>query len=39
MAMQKILVVDDSPMNRELLDEILKDDYQVVTAEDGMCAL
>ena len=37
--MQKILVVDDSPMNRELLDEILKDDYQVVTAEDGMCAL
>ena len=25
--MQKILVVDDSPMNRELLDEILKDDY------------
>lgn len=37
--MRKILVVDDSPMNRELLCEILDSDYQVVTAEDGMCAL
>lgn len=37
--MQKILVVDDSQMNRELLCEILNSDYQIVTAEDGMCAL
>lgn len=37
--MQKILVVDDSAMNRELLCEILNSDYQIVTAEDGLCAL
>lgn len=37
--MQKILVVDDSEMNRELLCEILNSDYQVITAEDGVCAL
>jgi ppGpp synthetase/RelA/SpoT-type nucleotidyltranferase/CheY-like chemotaxis protein len=37
--MQKILVVDDTEINRELLHEILKDDYMVVTAEDGEQAL
>lgn len=37
--MQKILVVDDAEVNRELLFNILKDDYQVETAEDGEKAL
>lgn len=37
--MQKILVVDDTEINRELLQEILKDDYMVETAEDGEQAL
>lgn len=33
--MQKILVVDDAELNRELLHEILKDKYEVEMAEDG----
>lgn len=33
--MQKILIVDDEEVNRELLREILKEDYEVETAEDG----
>lgn len=37
--MQKILIVDDVEINRELLQEILKDDYEVETAEDGEQAL
>ncbi len=37
--MQKILVVDDAELNRELLREILKDDYQVDEAENGEVAL
>ena len=31
--MQKILVVDDAEWNRELLHEILKDEYMVEMAE------
>ena len=37
--MQKILVVDDAELNRELLHEILKDEYTVEMAEDGEQAL
>ena len=39
MDMQKILVVDDAELNRELLHEILKDEYTVEMAEDGEQAL
>lgn len=37
--MQKILVVDDAAINRELLCDILENDYIVETAEDGEEAL
>ena len=37
--MQRILVVDDAKMNRELLCDMLKDEYQVETAADGREAL
>ena len=32
--MQKILVVDDAALNRELLRELLADEYLVDTVED-----
>ena len=35
----KVLVVDDSKFNRELLGEILKDSYEVVEATNGKDAL
>ena len=37
--MQRILVVDDAELNRELLCEMLKDEYMVEIAEDGDEAL
>lgn len=37
--MQRILVVDDAEMNRELLREILENDYMVEMAADGEQAL
>jgi putative two-component system response regulator len=36
MAGEKILVVDDIKINREILAEILQNDYQVVQAGDGI---
>ena len=36
---QKILVVDDTPENIQILVETLKDDYQVVAATNGYKAL
>lgn len=33
--MQKIMIVDDAELNREMLYEILKDEYAVDMAEDG----
>ncbi len=30
-----LLIVDDSLMNREILSEMLKDDYDIIEAEDG----
>ena len=35
----KILVVDDALMNRDILKEILKDTYDILEAEDGKSAL
>lgn len=32
---QKILIVDDEKMNRELLTDLLKDDYQIMVASSG----
>ena len=37
--MQKILVVDDAEINRELLREFLEADYVVETAENGEQAM
>lgn len=39
MEKQKILIVDDSAMNRMLLEDILEEQYDVMEAEDGMQAL
>ena len=35
----KILVVDDAELNRELLQDILQDVYEVVMSEDGEQAI
>ena len=35
----KILIVDDSYINRELLKEMLKDEYDILEAENGKIAL
>lgn len=35
----KVLIVDDSELNREILIEILQDDYDTVTCNDGKQAL
>ena len=35
----KILIVDDDPLNLEILEELLGDDYDLVTAETGEEAL
>lgn len=35
MEKQKILIVDDSEMNRDLLIDILEDQYDIVEAENG----
>ncbi len=36
---QKILVVDDSEMNRSILDDMLGDDYDIIEAENGLEAV
>lgn len=33
--MKKVLIVEDVELNRDLLVQLLEDDYEVVTAEDG----
>ena len=33
--MKKILVVEDTEFNRDLLVQLLEDDYEIVTANDG----
>ena len=39
MKKQKILIVDDSEMNRALLTDMLEDQYQIVEAENGAQAV
>lgn len=39
MEKQKILIVDDSEMNRELLIDILEDQYDILQAENGVKAI
>lgn len=39
MEKQKILIVDDSEMNRSLLADILEEQYDVVEAENGVEAI
>ena len=34
-----LLIVDDSEMNREILGEMLKDDYEIIEAKNGLEAL
>lgn len=36
---EKVLVVDDVELNRDILEEILKDEYTVIQAENGKQAL
>ncbi len=36
---KKVLVVEDVEMNRDLLEQLLEDDYDVVTAEDGVAGV
>ncbi len=36
---QKILIVDDSEMNRSILADMLGDEYDIIEAEDGAAAL
>jgi putative two-component system response regulator len=35
----KILIVDDEPINRMLLEEYLTDEYEIIQAEDGEVAV
>lgn len=39
MEKQKILIVDDSEMNRDLLADILEDQYDIIEAENGVKAI
>lgn len=34
-----ILIVDDAPLNREILKEIFKDNYEILEADDGVMAM
>lgn len=36
---QKILIVDDSEMNRSILADMLSDEYEIIEAEDGAAAI
>lgn len=39
MAMKKILIIEDVEFNRDLLVQLLEEDYTVITAEDGQTGL
>ena len=36
---RQILIADDEMINREILGEMLKDDYEILFAEDGIKTL
>lgn len=38
-AKERILIVDDAPMNREMLAQILREDYEIIEATNGREAL
>ncbi len=35
----KILIIDDVDFNREILSEILKNDYEIISVDNGYKAL
>jgi len=37
--MKKILIVEDVEINRDLLEQLLEEDYDLITAEDGAAAI
>ena len=37
MTIKKILIVEDVELNRDLLTQLLEDDYELVSAADGCC--
>jgi len=37
--MKKILIVEDVEINRDLLEQLLEEDYHLITAEDGAAAI
>jgi two-component system, cell cycle response regulator DivK len=37
--MKKVLIVEDVEFNRDLLIQLLEDDYDIITAEDGAAGL
>ena len=37
--MKKVLVIEDNALNRELAEQILEDDFEVLTAENGELGL
>ena len=37
--MKKILIVEDVEINRDLLEQLLEEDYGLLTAEDGAAAI
>ena len=39
MQKQKILIVDDSEMNRSILADMLGEEYEILEAEDGVQAV
>ncbi len=39
MKKEKILIADDSEMNRSILDDMLSDNYEIIEAEDGVQAV
>lgn len=39
MEKQKIMIVDDTDINREILSEMLKNSYEIIEAENGMQAI
>ena len=39
MEKQRIMIVDDTDINREILSEMLKNSYEIIEAENGMQAI
>ncbi len=37
--MKKILIVEDMPLNRDLIEQLLEDQYEIITAADGAAGI